>query len=280
MLYPITILLLILAGTLLAGTWVWNAKSASLKGRLDTAREPLEIARFSADMLQECPAPVQRYLKKVLTEGQPLITSAAINQRGTINMGESGKRWSPFTARHYVVTRRPGFLWDARVAMLPGLKAHVHDVYAAGEGILQAALFGLIPVADMRGSREMAEGELMRYLAEAVWYPTALLPGGGLEWEAVDDSSARATLREGEISVTILFRFNADDLVESIRAEARGREVNGTMVPTPWEGKMWDYSRIDGMLIPRQGEIAWMAPEGRLPYWRGELVELHFEFST
>ena len=76
--------------------------------------------------------------------------------------------------------------------MLPGLPARVHDAYIAGEGILHASLFGLVSVANLRGTPEMAHGELLRFFAEAAWYPTALLPSQGVQWEAVDD-----TLRHG-----------------------------------------------------------------------------------
>jgi hypothetical protein len=47
-----------------------------------------------------------------------------------------------------VVTQRPGFDWDARIAMMPGVTACVHDAYVAGEGLLRATLFGLVPLAD------------------------------------------------------------------------------------------------------------------------------------
>jgi hypothetical protein len=47
----------------------------------------------------------------------------------------------------------------------------------------------------MRGTGEIAEGQLMGFFAEAAWYPTALLPGQGVRWEAVDDSSARGWRR-------------------------------------------------------------------------------------
>ena len=40
----------------------------------------------------------------------------------------------------------------------------------------------------------MAEGELMRFLAEAAWYPTALLPSQGVRWQGADERSAFATL--------------------------------------------------------------------------------------
>jgi hypothetical protein len=175
--------------------------------------------------------------------------------------------------------QRPGFVWDARIAMLPGLAVHVHDAYVAGEGILHAALSGLVPLADLRGTPELAEGELMRFLAEAAWYPTALLPSQGVRWEAVDEVSARATLREGDVTLTLLFRFGADGLIETVRAEARGRTVQGAVVPTPWEGRWWDYVERDGMRVPSQGEVAWLLPEGRKPYWRGRVVQLEYAWA-
>lgn len=60
--------------------------------------------------------------------------------------------------------------------MLPGLPVRVHDAYITGEGMLHASLFGLVSVADQRGTPEMAQGELLRFFAEDTWYPTALLP--------------------------------------------------------------------------------------------------------
>ncbi|CAM3416191.1 hypothetical protein POHY109586_06685 [Polaromonas hydrogenivorans] len=68
-----------------------------------------------------------------------------------------------------VVTRRPGFLWDAEVSMLPGVAVRVVDSYIAGEGLLQAAALGLFTVADVHGGGEIACGEMMRFFAEAAW---------------------------------------------------------------------------------------------------------------
>ena len=70
----------------------------------------------------------------------------------------------------------------------PGPAARVHDAYIAGEGILHASLFGLVSVANLRGTPRDGAGELLRCFAEAAWYPTALLPSQGMQWEAVDDT--------------------------------------------------------------------------------------------
>ena len=122
-----------------------------------------------------------------------------------------------------IVPQRPGLDWDARVAIMPGVAIRVHDTYVAGEGILQASLFGLFSLVDLRGTGELAEGELMRFFAEAAWYPTALLPSQGVRWQAVDDHSAHGRLTDGHLSVTMLFIFSGNAVLESVRAERRGR---------------------------------------------------------
>jgi len=208
-----------------------------------------------------------------------MIAAVSIQHAGTFNMSETGEDWKPFTSNQRVITRRPGFDWEARIAMAPGLDALVHDSYIGGEGILHASLFGLFSIVNMRGTPEVAQGELMRFLAESAWYPTALLPGQGARWEAVDDSSARVTIEDGGLSLTMLFRFGTDGLITSALAEDRMRTVGTSAVPTEWEGRWSSYERRDGMMVPIVGEVAWILPEGRKPYWRGSVTSIRHEFA-
>ena len=152
----------------------------------------IEPKVFDKGELERLPAPVQRYLRAVLEDGQPIVAAVSVEHTGTFDLGKKAEQWKPFTSTQRVITRRPGFDWDARVAMVPGLAVRVHDAYVAGEGILHAALLGLVPLVNLRGTGEVAQGELMRFFAEAAWYPTALLPSQGVRWEAVDDRAARA----------------------------------------------------------------------------------------
>ena len=195
-------------------------------------------------------------------------------------MAESGAdKWKPFSSGQRVIARRPGFVWDARVTIFPGLAVHVLDAYVAGEGSLKAAIVGLFSRASMQGKGDSARDELMRFLAEAACYPTALLPSQGVQWRAVDEHSARATLRDGEVSVELLFCFDEDGLIESVRADARGRLVDGKMVTLPWEGLWSDYQQRNGMCVPLQGEVRWLLPQGPRPYWRGRIGRIEYEFS-
>lgn len=267
------------AAAILYGRHRWESGTRELLGRLEEGRRAVEPATYDAREIENLPAPVQRYFRKALQDGQAMITAVTVEHTGTFNMGEKSDNWKKFASRQRVIAQRRGFLWDARVRMAPGIDAHVHDAYVAGDGILHATAFGLLTVMNLRGTREVAEGELMRFFAEAAWYPTALLPSQGVRWEAVDDSSARATLVEDGIALTMLFTFDDAGLIASTRAEARGRLVGGTAIPTPWEGRVWDYEVRDGMLVPLSGEVAWILPEGPKPYWRGRIERLEYEFA-
>lgn len=276
------IFLLVISGAvlLLYGGSRWRTGTEALFKRLDAAALSPSPTVFQTQELESLPAPVQRYFRAALTPGQPLLAAVAMEHVGSFNMSESGAAWKSFTSHQRAVAQRPGFVWDARINVLPGLPVQVHDAYVAGEGILHAALFGLFPLVNMRDTPELAQGELMRFLAEAAWYPTALLPSQGVRWEAVDDGSARATLAESETEVSLLFHFGEDGLIDTVRAEARGRTVGAAVVPTPWQGRWWDYAERDGMRVPLQGEVAWLLPEGPQPYWRGRVVNVRYDWCA
>ena len=261
------------------GSSRWRASTQAQMARLEAARVPAPAGRYDAREIDGLPAPVQRYFRAVLKDRQPLIAAARFELAGTINMSATGEQWKPFTSTQRVVTHRPGFLWNGRVSMLPGLTANVHDSYIAGVGTLQAAMLGLFTVAEVQGAGEIARGELMRYFAEMPWYPTALLPSQGVRWVAVDDRSAKATLVDGTVTLTLLFRFDEAGLITSVHADARGAGVGKDMVILPWDCRVSNYQRRDGMMVPTRGEAAWLRPEGRKPYFIGSLRSLVYEFS-
>jgi len=68
-------------------------------------------------------------------------------------------------------------------------------------------------------------------------------------------------------------------LIETARAAVRGRTLGGRVVPTPWQGRFWNYERRGGMLVPLEGEVAWLPPEGPKPYWRGRITAIEYEFA-
>ena len=258
----------------------WNAGTTQLLTQLDAAQIRTTPQFFNSKELDGLPAPVKRYFQKVLKDGQPIIMKATVQHSGTFNMGETTDNWKPFKSTQRVVTQRPGFDWDARVMMFPGVAAHIHDAYVAGSGMLKVAIFGLIPVANLPATPELSKGELMRYLAEAVWYPTALLSSQGVVWQAIDEKFAIATITDGSITLALRFGFSDSGLMDTMYAESRVRLVNDVMTYAPWAGKLWNYAERGGMLVPLESEVAWVLPNGPKPYYRGLMTTVKYDFAS
>ena len=280
-----TILYLLLAlflgtlGAITYGNFNWQTRMRQLRTRMDAGREVIEPCLFDTREIENLPQPVQRYFHASLQEGQPVIAAAQLSHQGSFNMSESAPKWNPFTSTQRVITRRPAFEWDGRIRLAPGLAVLVRDSYFDGKGTLHAKLLGLFTVADLRDTPEVAQGELLRFLAEAVWYPTALLPSQGIRWEEIDDESARAFIEDQSNPVSLEFRFGTDGLVREVYAEARYRAVDGELVATPWKGTFSSYEIRHGMQIPMEGEVSWLLSDGPLPYWRGHLTKISYDFA-
>jgi len=265
------------------GRWRWKRSTRTLHERLEAELVMPAPTRFESRELAGLPPVVQTYLRTVLCPGTPLVVAARLEHRGEFNLGETSDRWVPFTSRQYVVTRRPGFLWDARMRVVPGLPVRVHDAYIAGHGLLHPALLGLFELGRMPDDARLAHGELMRFLAEAAWYPTALLPSQGVRWEPVDATCATAHLCDADVEVRLHFQFGSDGLIDSVRADARARTVGRDIVWRAWEGRWSDYQLHDGICVPMAGEVAWLLPRqegGRKPYWRGRLERIEYRFAA
>jgi len=253
----------------------WRAQSAHLVERLTGGTAPNLPAAFSAAELDGLPAPAARYLRAVLRDGQPMIRLARLGQQGDFLL-RPPDGWRPFQATQHVATRPAGFVWDARIRMTPGLAIRVRDAFVEATGSMRASVQGLFTVAAVEGTPAIAAGALHRYLAEAVWFPTALLPSGGVMWTPLDDSTARATLSVGTTTVSLDFHFGADSLVLGVFTPERARAVGGRAVPTPWRGRFSAYEERDGMRIPLRGEVEWLLPEGPEVYWRGRITEVWY----
>jgi hypothetical protein len=262
------------------GGYRWQLDTDKLRAKLTNGQEIIKPKIYDQKEIEGLPAPVQRFFRTVLKDGQAIASAVKLSQQGQFNMSETEAKWSKFTATQLVVTQRPGFDWDARIQMAPGVSAFVHDTYLLGEGNLNASLLGLFTVAKMHGTPESNQGELLRFFAETAWYPTALLPSQGVRWEAIDDNSARATMTDGTTTVSLVFQFNDQGAIATIRAEGRYRMDGDKLTAMPWGGRFGEYSVRNGMLIPLEGEVGWEHPEGTRLYFKGKITEISYEFAA
>ena len=270
-----------LAGTgigfaLWSGASRWSSETLQLVEKLKQSATINQTKTISFKDLDGLPAPVARYFRLALQEGQPIIRMARIRHSGEFNLND---KWIPFEATQHFSVHPPAFVWDAKMQMNPLMNVRVRDGYSKGKGLMLAKIFGLFTVADADSNDEhLAAGALMRFLAESAWMPTALLPGENLHWSPIDDNRALATLSDAGVIVSLEFEFNETGEITGIFSPERFREYKGEYKPFPWAGRFWNYQERNGMRIPIQGEVEWQMPEGRAPYWRGRIIEAEYSF--
>lgn len=257
----------------------WRSKTDDLVENMYQSISMRDTKKVSFNDFDQLPVPVARYFRFALKEGQPLIRSARFKQEGEFRARRADDAWSPFEAKEYFSVRPPGLVWDASISMAPLISVRVRDAYVEGQGSMQGKILSLVPIVNQHGKAELNAGALQRYLAEAVWLPTALLPSEGITWSAIDNNSALATQTDSGTTVSLEFHFSNAGEITSVFTPGRYREVSGKYELTPWAGYFSNYEERDGMRIPAEGEVEWRMPGGRLPYWRGRIVEVAYDFA-
>ncbi|WP_411969030.1 DUF6920 family protein [Haloferax sp. YSSS75] len=272
-------------GVLVLGSVAFLAARRSLgerePSRLDQQLESPAVSNdhrtVSDDDFEGLPAPIQRYLDHVLTDGRPYVQSVRMHQVGEFRLGDATSAWKPLEATQHYTVDPPGFVWNARIDVVPYVPIRVVDAYVAGRGRLTAKLFSLLNVADADPAPELDEAELARYLAEMVWFPTAFLPGHGVEWDAIDDDSARATLEHDGTTASVVFHVDEHDEITRITADRWYETDDGSYRLAPWTGYVSDYHDVDGMRVPSSGTVEWNHPDGDVPYWRADIETIEYD---
>src|ERR1700736_1011653 len=75
------------ASALLYGEFRWKSGTRALRDRLEASRLPFEPEVFDSVEVSNTPAPIQRYFRAALKNGQPIVAAVDVEQTGTFNMG-------------------------------------------------------------------------------------------------------------------------------------------------------------------------------------------------
>lgn len=225
--------------------------------------------------LQQLPLLVRNYVIKALPDLKTSPGLITIHQTGKIRLN-STSRWMPFDAVEHFLIQEPGFVWKAEINSESPLNMAVLDSYMNGEGHLEGRFMDAVPLAKAKG-KAMTKGELMRYLAELVWCPDAMLRNDALQWQEVDATTVSVTATEGDVVATVMLHFDDEGDIHRITAADRPRTVGSKTVDTRWSGTFSDYRTFKGYRIPTKGEVSWDLEDQTFIYWRGEVVDLGVE---
>lgn len=274
-------LLIILAGILVAGVLFVDVSGDNFREKVSLeVRQMRNIAREvrpgSIDMaqLEGLPFPVKRYLRFAFQGSSQDITTAVIEQTGTFRAKETAN-WVPLQADQYAATTRPSFVWHARIRPTPYTWIDARDRYYDGTGVTEGRLMSAVPLLFSYG-REMDVSSLARFLAEAPWYPSALLPSRYLTWKAIDKDSAEAVISDAGYTASVVFTFNEKGEITQATTGDRYRSINGKMEKTPWSAHYGKYQIMHGIAFPAEVEFSWDLPKSNYQYAKVQVTAIRY----
>jgi len=253
-----------LAITFFIGDRIMKSQSAREIEKLFAASDYISDKVYSSQQIKSLPNPVQRYFKYSLPENQPTISYARLKHGGEFRT-KPDQKWMTIKGQEYFTVQKPGFIWLGKVPLVSA-----KDMYYDGKGSLKVRLLSLIKLVDARG-KEVDQGELLRWLAEAAWFPTALLPSEKLNWEPIDNDSSRAVLSDEGLTVEGVFTFNEQGQIALFNTK---RYKDNSL--ESWTGHYKDYRDVDGMKIPFSVEVVWNLESGDFSYARFSMTEIDY----
>ena len=226
-----------------------------------------QLKIITEENIKNLPKPVQRYFRYTKTISREEIKTVKLKQGGYFRPKQDGK-WMPIKAEQYFNIDSVEFIWKGKVSFITAV-----DKLINGEGSLTIRFFGLIKLAKAEGP-EVNQGEALRFLAECIWFPSAFLKDY-IKWEAIDDTSAKATIKHRNINASAIFSFDESGAVTKINAK-RYYEESGNYKLEDWEISNFEYKEFSGFNLPYKGDVTWKLEKGDYCYDRIEIVDIEF----
>ena len=238
----------------------------SMGSTLTTLKSVSADEALSQADISDLPEVLQQYLEQTNVTAKNPIKIVKLKQKGLFHV--NGKKWTPLTAEQTFNTDRCEFVWKAKAGFM-----HVVDQFMAEKGLLRVKLFNLIKLVEATGP-EIDQGEALRYLTEAMWFPTAFL-SDRIRWESLNNHSVRGHIRYGENWAHADFHFNTDGEIERVTAKRYAKEKREYCLKD-WVIDHLEYRTFHGIRIPYKAWVGWRKGEQVAYYYKFEITELEY----
>lgn len=236
-------------------------------------RDLISGADHQEDVFQESdiaglPEPVKRYFRYCGYIGEPKMSYIKIfyqnvdflldPERSALNID--------YTQYNFVNGANRTAYIDSSMYGIPfeGL-----DCFIGGSGSMKGVLAKLFTLFDQTGG-DMDKSGLVTFLSECLFIPNAALQEY-IEWEAIDDFHAKATMTDYGISVSGIFTFDENGEMLSFETEDRSAvATDGSSKRVKWSVVCDEYREENGMKRPTVFQAIWHYDDGDLVYFDGK----------
>lgn len=246
-----------------------NDETAQMLASSETSKHII----VSEKMITNLPTTVQKWVMNSGILGKELVHHVYLEQDAQMLMKPEQKEWNSAKAKQYFTIEPPAFNWRVNLKMKKVLPVMGRDRFENGKGEMTIKLFSLIPVVNAKNSGKINQATLQRYLAEIVWFPSAAL-SRYITWEAVDDSSARATMEYNGTKGSGVFHFDGNGNFEKF-VTMRFKDAHDTE-PTQWSVIATKNEEINGIKIPVEAKANWKLRDGEWTWLKLKITDITY----
>lgn len=227
---------------------------------------------LSEEAIRDLPKAVKNWLRRSGAIGKPFQSLGKVVQRAEMQM-KPGQDWMKASALQYTTIDKPGFIWTVDVRMNPLFGFRGRDKFENGKGEMLIKLNSLVNVVNAQGEK-LDEGSLQRYLGEMVWFPSlALSPH--VRWEAIDDTSAKATMSFNGTEGSGIFYFDVNgDVKKFVAWRFQGNEDSAER--REWVMEIEDYGVFEGIRVPTKMTATWKLDADDWTWLKLEVTEIRY----
>lgn len=119
---------------------------------------------------------------------------------------------------------------------------------------------------------------MLRYLAELCWFPQAAIKDY-VQWETIDATSVKATLKVNDKSVSGLFSFTSEGDFKSFEANRYyGGKLDSKL--EKWHIEALDYNSFNGIRIPNKCKVTWQLANSDFEWLQLEVTDIEFNIKN
>jgi len=245
----------------------------SVAGRVSATAKSTDF--FSENDLINLPLPVQKYFRHCGYLGKPKMSYMRAAFKDVDFEMSPGKVIKIDYVQYNFVETPDRFALIS--SSLFGIPFEGLDSFLNGAGSMKGTLAKIITLFDQRGE-EMDKSSLVTVLAECLLNPNIALQSY-IQWEAVDDTHAKATITWKGISASGVFTFDEDGKLLSVRTSDRtATDVNGNSRQADWSAICSGYENTNGLLQPTILQSVWHYPEGDSVYFNENKAAVKIEY--
>jgi len=224
------------------------------------------------------PEPVQKYFSRCGYIGKEKIDNIRIDYDNSFIKMSPEKNWLRIRYFQTNFSENPTRLALITSKIIGVFPFEGRDKYQNGQGNMLIKLFKLFTVADAKG-KEMDESALVTLLSEVLFMPNLALKNQ-ITWNAIDNYSVEASIKDKENMVSGIFHFNSNhDYIRFSTSDRYYSYKDGSYKKIKWSCEFENYQSINGILFPTYVKAIWHMDDKSYEYFKAQIKNVQHNIN-